>query len=115
MERPWQSPVPPLLSSVCQTVLFPSDDERDGMVAMAWRGPKASDRYSYTATVALVEYLYSTSVAPLQHGLVQVDNPYCSEVTYMYGSLHVPFLSHTYACSQNHFFFIDGIITAREC
>ena len=80
MERPWQSPVPPLLSSVCEVVAFPSDDEKDGMAVMAWRGPKAGDRYFYSAIVALVEYLHSTSVAPLQIGLVHVDEPYCSEV-----------------------------------
>ncbi|KAL5484731.1 hypothetical protein EMCRGX_G021276 [Ephydatia muelleri] len=80
MERPWQSPVPPLLSSVCEVVAFPSDDEKDGMAVMAWRGPKAGDRYFYSAIVALVEYLHSTSVAPLQIGLVHVDEPYCSEM-----------------------------------
>lgn len=80
MERPWQSPVPPLLSSVCEVVPFPSDDERDGMVIMAWRGPKAVDRYLYSAIVSLVEYLHSTSVAPLQQELVYISEPYCSEM-----------------------------------
>ena len=80
MQRPWQSPVPPLLSSVCEVVPFPCDDERDGLVVMAWRGPRAMDRYAYSAIVSLSEYLYSTSVAPLQRGLIQIEEPYCSEV-----------------------------------
>lgn len=41
MERPWQSTVPPLEGSVCEEVLFPTDDEADGMARVVWRGPRA--------------------------------------------------------------------------
>ena len=42
MQRPWQSPVPPLEASVSEEVPFPTDEEADGMVRIAWRGPQAT-------------------------------------------------------------------------
>ena len=42
MQRPWQSPVPPLEASVCEEVPFPTDEEDDSMVRIAWRGPQAT-------------------------------------------------------------------------
>ena len=40
-ERPWQSPVPPFVENVRKTVPYPCDDEDNGMVCVAWRGPSA--------------------------------------------------------------------------
>ncbi|KAG8228414.1 hypothetical protein J437_LFUL003887 [Ladona fulva] len=40
-KRPWQSPVPPLEGSCDVLVEFPNDDEDNGMVCVAWRGPSA--------------------------------------------------------------------------
>jgi len=40
-ERPWQSQVPPLEQSVDIVEKFPSDEEENGMVTVAWRGPLA--------------------------------------------------------------------------
>ena len=40
-ERPWQSQVPPLEQSVEIVEKYPSDEEENGMVAVAWRGPLA--------------------------------------------------------------------------
>ena len=39
--RPWQTPVPPLTEKVVETMPYPSDDEANGMVYLAWRGPPA--------------------------------------------------------------------------
>ena len=39
--RPWQNKVPPLEGSVEEVVRYPSDDEKNGMVLVAWRGPNA--------------------------------------------------------------------------
>ena len=50
------------------------------MVRVAWHGPNATDRYRFTAMEILMEYLVDTSVAPLQHELVEVDDPFCSDV-----------------------------------
>ncbi|XP_022082849.1 uncharacterized protein C05D11.1-like [Acanthaster planci] len=80
--RPWQTPVPPLTESVVQTMPFPSDDEANGMVYMAWRAPKAKDLYAMAALQVLMEYLTDTSVAPLQRDFVEIKNPFCSKVRY---------------------------------
>ena len=40
-ERPWQSTVPPLPTSVEQEVQYSADEEQHGMVLVAWRGPLA--------------------------------------------------------------------------
>ena len=45
------------------------------MVCVAWRGPSALDRYSFTAVGVLLEYLTDTPVAPLQRDLVEVSWP----------------------------------------
>ena len=45
------------------------------MVCVAWRGPSALDRYSFTAVGVLLEYLTDTPVAPLQRELVEVSWP----------------------------------------
>ena len=42
------------------------------MVRVAWRGPSALNRYSFTAVGVLLEYLTDTPVAPLQRELVEV-------------------------------------------
>ena len=146
MQRPWQSPIDPLESSVCEDVPFPTDEEADGMVRIAWRGPKAQvswqigisflanrahlchssviwtikkevfldrllfkycrntglqkcelnfrvnsasllyfaptpqDRYQFSGMGCMLEYLADTSVAPLQRDLVEVEDPFCSDV-----------------------------------
>ena len=40
-ERPWQSEVQPLEQSIDIVEKYPSDEEENGMVAVAWRGPLA--------------------------------------------------------------------------
>ncbi|XP_033646112.1 uncharacterized protein C05D11.1-like [Asterias rubens] len=80
--RPWQSQVPPLTESVVKSVSFPSDDEANGMVYVAWRAPKAKDLYSMAALQVLMEYLTDTSVAPLQRDFVERDDPFCNRVRY---------------------------------
>ena len=41
MTRPWQSQVPRLPEAVTEKVLFPTDEESDGLARIAWRGPSA--------------------------------------------------------------------------
>ncbi|XP_072172090.1 uncharacterized protein C05D11.1-like [Diadema setosum] len=80
--RPWQTPVPPLPEKVVETMPYPSDDEANGMVYMAWRGPAAQDLYGMSAVLILLEYLTDTSVAPLQRDFVEVSDAFCSKVRY---------------------------------
>ena len=40
-QRPWQSAIDPLTSSVNEELVFPTDEEDDGMAQISWRGPPA--------------------------------------------------------------------------
>lgn len=80
MERPWQSAIPPLSQNHLEEVLFPTSEEEDGIVRVAWHGPMATDRYRFIAMEVLMEYLTDTPVAPLQRELVEVEDPFCSDV-----------------------------------
>lgn len=91
MVRPWQSSVPPLPNTVAEDVPFPTDEESDGMVRIAWRGPLAIDRYQFTAFGALMEYLTDTPLAPLQRELVEVG----SKSNFCFSTFHFQLNSHS--------------------
>ncbi|ESO10370.1 hypothetical protein HELRODRAFT_183693 [Helobdella robusta] len=42
-KRPWQSSVPVLVDSIVKEIAFPSDEEDEGIVLIAWRGPNVND------------------------------------------------------------------------
>lgn len=64
-------------------ILYPSSDEDCGLIVVGWRGPKcAQENLRLTACSVLLRYLSDTSVAPLQRELVEVENPYASNVSY---------------------------------
>ncbi|PNF33802.1 Uncharacterized protein C05D11.1 [Cryptotermes secundus] len=80
--RPWQSPVPPLQESVDLKVPYPCDEEDNGMVYIAWRGPSAvKELYRMDACLILLRYLTDTPVSPLQKEFVETDDPYASKVS----------------------------------
>ena len=83
MERPWQSPIDPLQSSHSSRVTFPTSEEDSGSVIIAWRGPTARNRYHMSALEVLMEYLTATPVAPLQRDLVEIEEPFCSNINLM--------------------------------
>ena len=65
--RPWSGAVPKLEFDKDLTVPYPADEEDNGMVYVAWRGPSAvTALYRMFATMVLMEYLTETSVSPLQ-------------------------------------------------
>ncbi|XP_063241639.1 uncharacterized protein C05D11.1-like [Bacillus rossius redtenbacheri] len=81
--RPWQSPVPPLPMSYDFLVPYPCDEEENGMVYVAWRGPSAvRELYKMCACSILFKYLTDNSVSPLQREFVETDDPYASKVCY---------------------------------
>ncbi|CAI8039021.1 Uncharacterized protein C05D11.1 [Geodia barretti] len=80
-QRPWQSAIDPLTSSISEELVFPTDEEDDGMARISWRGPPARDRYMFTAVTMLLRYLSDGPVAPLQSRLVEVPEPFCSEIS----------------------------------
>lgn len=82
-QRPWQSPVPPLDSSKELVIKYPSDDEDNGLYAIAWRGPSCvTDLYTMTACSLLLKYFTENSVSPLPKAFVEIDDPYASNVCY---------------------------------
>ena len=70
------------------------------MVCVAWRGPSALDRYSFTAVGVLLEYLTDTPVAPLQRELVEVSWPLS---LFLLFSPSPPFLSISFSPSLSPF------------
>lgn len=84
-QRPWQSPVPPLEKSSDLEIKYPADDESNGIFCVAWRGASAvRDQYTVTATALILKYLSDFSVSPLQKELVEIEDPYASEVSTHY-------------------------------
>ncbi|KAF4518639.1 hypothetical protein B566_EDAN005966 [Ephemera danica] len=82
-QRPWQTLVPSLPAAIDKEVPYPSDEEENGMVYIAWRGPSAvTDLYSMGACSVLLKYLTDTAVSPLQREFVEIKDPYASKVCY---------------------------------
>ncbi|KAL4219134.1 hypothetical protein ACF0H5_021716 [Mactra antiquata] len=79
-ERPWQSPVPVLTESVEKVVLYPADDESNGIVLVGWRGPRAKDIYEFESVNLLLNYMTDSAISPLQRDFVEIDDPFCSDV-----------------------------------
>merc|ERR1719462_569193 len=83
--RPWEGEVPKLELGKDVDVAYPADDEDNGMVHVAWRGPSAvTSLYRMFATMILMEYLTETSVSPLQARFVETENPLASRVGYSF-------------------------------
>eukprot|EP00794_Sanderia_malayensis_P015886 gene15886-17486_t len=80
--RPWQSPVPELKETVERTIEFPTEDESNGMILIGWRGPHVLEYYKLAALDILMQYLTETSAAPFQKELVEIDDPFCSDIYY---------------------------------
>ena len=81
--RPWSGEVPRLELDRDLEVPYPADEEDNGLVYVAWRGPNAvTALYRMFATMVLMEYLTETSVSPLQARFVESDNPLASSVGY---------------------------------
>ncbi|KAK3088334.1 hypothetical protein FSP39_017783 [Pinctada imbricata] len=79
-DRPWQSPVPPFTDVLEEIVPYPADEEKSGMVYVAWRGPVAKDQYSVTAVSVMLDYFRESPISPLQKAFVEIEDPYCSQV-----------------------------------
>ncbi|XP_031827679.1 uncharacterized protein C05D11.1 [Nomia melanderi] len=82
-EKPWQTPVPPLVDSKDIDVLYPCDDEDNGIVTVAWRGPSTVyDIYNFIACDLLLKYLADTPVSLLQKEFLEIADPYASNINY---------------------------------
>ena len=80
-ERPWQNPVPFLHETVEKVIKFPTEDEESGSVLVGFRGPPCIDQYSMAALSVMLDYLTDTPIAPLQQKLVEIPDPFCSDIS----------------------------------
>lgn len=81
--RPWQNPVPAFEEDFVQQVLYPNDDELDGLVYVGWRGPSGTTNlYVFFATIMMMEYLTDSPISPFQAAFVEADQPLASDVSY---------------------------------
>lgn len=66
-------------------VYYPCDDEDNGVVDVAWRGPSPiTEMYELIGCTLLLKYLTDTSVSPVQKEFVEIDDAYASNVGYSY-------------------------------
>ena len=83
--RPWTDLVPKLEAGKDITVSYPADEEDNGLVYAAWRGPSAvAALYRMFATMVLLEFLTESSVSPLQARFVETESPLASWVGYSF-------------------------------
>ncbi|TRY64379.1 hypothetical protein TCAL_03614, partial [Tigriopus californicus] len=81
--RPWQNPVPAFEADFVQEILYPNDDELDGLVYLGWRGPNGTTHlYVLFATIMMMEYLTDSPISPFQAAFVEADHPLASDVSY---------------------------------
>ena len=75
--------MPPLTESVDVNVYYPCDDEDNGIVLSAWRGPSVvHEFYDLKGCTLLLKYLTDTPVSPMHQEFVEIDDPYASSVGY---------------------------------
>ena len=48
---------------------------------MGFRGPSCRDHYSISTLSVILDYLSDTSIAPLQRELVEIPDPFCSDIS----------------------------------
>lgn len=82
-ERPWQSAVPEFTNTIEKNILYPCDDEDNGLIRVGWRGPSGvSELYDLTGCSLLLKYLTDNSVSPLKKEFVEIDDPYACSVDF---------------------------------
>ncbi|KAM0748456.1 hypothetical protein T439DRAFT_358349 [Meredithblackwellia eburnea MCA 4105] len=78
---------PPFIEkNTIETVLFPSEDESEGIVMVNWVTCFWQDQLNVNAIDALFTYLADSDSedSPLQQVFVQGSNPWCSDIDYDY-------------------------------
>jgi len=75
-------PIVPLKEEIVKTVEFPDKDESHGELAISWIGPRQSQVEEDLAITLLLEYLSESPVALLTKNLVEIDDPFASEIQY---------------------------------
>ncbi|KAG5670312.1 hypothetical protein PVAND_000588 [Polypedilum vanderplanki] len=82
-KKPWQILPELLKESKDEKILFPSDEEENGLVYIGFLGPKASIEFeSLTACYILMKYLSDTSASPLAQTFIEINDSFASEIRY---------------------------------
>ncbi|CDO96567.1 unnamed protein product [Kluyveromyces dobzhanskii CBS 2104] len=63
-----------------QTVAFPEDDESQGELSFSWITRPYMDHVKDQAVNLLVEYLTESPLAPFNKELIEIENPYATDV-----------------------------------
>ncbi len=75
-------PIVPLDKEVVKNIEFPDKDESHGELSISWVGPKNEEYEQDLAITLLLEYLSESPVALLTKNLVEIDDPFASEIEY---------------------------------
>ena len=80
--KPWSSPVELFSISATHRVPFPAKVNDGGKVSITWNGPSIYNQKEWEAHHLLWDYLITSSASPLIKGLVDIEVPYCSKISY---------------------------------
>ena len=106
LERPWSAnPVtfPSIDQAKMEIIPFPEEDESMGTFILGWHGPRINvsflcifemsvyiasfflqDHTERIALEMLFAYLADSPITPLQKNLVEIENPYCTDVDFSF-------------------------------
>lgn len=74
-------PLNALSESIRDVVTYPADGDAPSLVARAWAGPLSTDHLEVLALGIAWDYLTDTTVSPLQKVLVDLNDPYCTNIS----------------------------------
>lgn len=83
-KRPWVDSDPQFdLSSSSKEILeFPEEDETMGDVSINWAGPSCTSYIDVCALDILGQYLTHSAISPMQTELVEIEEPFCTDVEF---------------------------------
>lgn len=83
-KRPWvdSNPKHNLTQSSREFIDFPEEDESMGDVSINWVGPPCTNYVEICALDILGQYLTHSAISPLQSELVEIDEPYCTDIDF---------------------------------
>ena len=117
-------PIAPLSNNAQETVYFPCDDEAssNGLVSIAWRGPRIERMRELIALDVLFYYLTDSSISPLHAHFINAKS-YCNRVSYKIDEyrqtcLSISFfntqLEHLDAVRSEFFQLLDDLFVTRK-
>ncbi len=102
--KPFMTKYDDIKKNIDKKIQFPSDDEELGHAAIAWRLPYTllDNVRKLQALKVLGSYLTFTQASPMMQAMVNVDEPYCTDVdvdTYLFSQ---PAVRYIFYCLNIH-------------